>query len=196
MLELCLARCWCCGHSHRQCTVRHSCESHENLCHLHSVAVDRQQHPRVPSSYIYFHTFIWHWWCQQQQQQKTWKLFDLTTLIIQLYIIETFSLNSKIENVQNVQIAQHTNPMLITEEKKERTFNFDRHSHTRITHNAHHTSISIALICILFTAWKPPPHFRAGPSRNKQKKKKNILCTNSELNSTHTHTEWIPWIFH
>lgn len=29
-----------------------------------------------------------------------------------------------------------------------------------------------------------------------KKKKKNILCTNSELNSTHTHTEWIPWIFH
>lgn len=72
--------------------------------------------------------------------------------------------------------------------KKERTFNFDRHSHTRITHNAHHTSISIALICILIHSLKTTTAFPCRTIAQQAKKRKRIFYAPTQNWIPHTHT--------
>lgn len=71
--------------------------------------------------------------------------------------------------------------------KKERTFNFDRHSHTRITHNAHHTSISIALICILIHSLKTTTAFPCRTIAQQAKKEKEYFMHQLRI-EFHTHT--------
>lgn len=71
--------------------------------------------------------------------------------------------------------------------RKERTFNFDRHSHTRITHNAHHTSISIALICILIHSLKTTTAFPCRTIAQQAKKEKEYFMHQLRI-EFHTHT--------